>query len=72
MVHMCGGYSLVIKLMNSETHSCMHSLASFDTCTHTHTHTHTFTHHESKSHFSRGDLTFPLFGIAFLIILATL
>ncbi len=28
------GYSLVMKLINSETHSCIHSLASFDTCIH--------------------------------------
>ena len=27
-----GGYSLVMKLTNSDTHSCMHSFASFETC----------------------------------------
>ena len=26
------GYSLVIKLMNSDTHSCIHSFASLETC----------------------------------------
>ena len=31
IMYIVWGYSLVMKLMNSETHSCIHSLASLET-----------------------------------------
>ena len=50
------GYSLVIKLINSDTHSCIHSLESLPTYT-------TIT----TDHSLINTLTLPLFGNAFFM-----
>lgn len=60
------GYSLVMKLMYSETHSCIHSFASFETWNDT------FEIHYYNSRHTPWLLTFPFLGRAFLIILAML